>query len=392
MEKEIRHNILKSLQRVVIKVGSSVIAHREKGKNPGPGGLNEEMVRHYARKIADIIGEGCEVVLVSSGAIMAGRARLNLDRPQLSIPQKQACAAIGQSFLMHAYEKKFEECGLKVAQILLSSDDLGNRQRYLNARHTIEALLEHKVIPIINENDSVTIDEIKIGDNDTLSATVASLVGAQLLIILSDVDGLYSRDPSRPVKKGESPAELIPLIRRVTRKVEQIAGKSNSMVTVGGMITKVMAAKKTLSSGIPTLLVNGLDPEVIEKVFAGEEVGTLFWSDKGKIRDRKHWIAHTLKPAGIIKVDEGAKKALVNRGKSLLAAGVVAIEGKFEFGNAVSIIDENYAEIGRGLINYSDRDLEKIMGMKTAEVRKLVGNNFYEEVIHRDDLVILDGA
>ena len=198
MQKEIRQTILKGLQRVVIKVGSSVIAHREKGKNPGPGGLNEQMVRHYAMKIAGIIGEGCEVVLVSSGAIMAGRARLNLDRPQLSIPQKQACAAIGQSFLMHAYEKKFEECGLKVAQILLSSGDLGNRQRYLNARHTIEALLEHKVIPIINENDSVTVDEIKIGDNDTLSATVASLVGAQLLIILSDVDGLYSRDPSRP--------------------------------------------------------------------------------------------------------------------------------------------------------------------------------------------------
>jgi glutamate 5-kinase len=389
MEKEIRQSILKGLQRVVIKVGSSVIAHRGKGGTPGPGGLNEQMVRHYARKIAGIIGEGCEVVLVSSGAIMAGRARLDLKQAQLSIPQKQACAAIGQSFLMHVYEKKFDECGLKVAQILLSSGDLANRQRYLNARHTIEALLEHGVIPIINENDSVTVDEIKIGDNDTLSATVASLVSAQLLIILSDVDGLYSRDPSRPVKKGESPPELLSLIRRVTRDVEQIAGKSNSLVTVGGMITKVMAAKKNLSSGIPTLLVNGLDLEVIEKVFSGEDVGTLFWSDKGKIRDRKHWIAHTLKPAGIIKVDEGAKKALVNGGKSLLPAGVISAEGKFEFGNAVSIVDEKNAEIGRGLINYNIRDLEKIMGLKTAEVRKLVGNNYYKEIIHRDDLVIL---
>jgi len=390
MQKEIRRTILKGLQRVVIKMGSSVIAHRKKGKSPGPGGLNEEMVRHYAKKIAGIVGDGCEVVLVSSGAIMAGRERLKLNRPQLSIPQKQACAAIGQSFLMHAYEKKFDECGLKVAQILLSSDDLGNRRRYLNARHTIEALLEHKVIPIINENDSVTVDEIKIGDNDTLSATVASLVGAQLLIILSDVDGLYSRDPSLPVKKGVSPARLISLVRRVTREVEMIAGKSTNLVTVGGMITKVMAAKKTLSSGIPTLLVNGLDLEVIDKVFAGEEVGTLFWSGKGKIRDRKHWIAHTLKPAGTITVDEGAKKALVHRGKSLLAAGVIAVEGRFEFGNAVCIVDEKNEEIGRGLINYNIRDLDKIMGMKTAEVRKMVGNSFYEEVIHRDDLVILD--
>ena len=312
MEKEIRSTILKGLKRVVIKVGSSVIAHRQGGKSSSLGGLNKVMVLNYAKQIARIIGDGCEVVLVSSGAIMAGRERLELDRAQLSVPQKQACAAIGQSFLMHAYEKKFDSCGLKVAQILLSSDDLGNRKRYLNARHTIEALLEHKVIPIINENDSVTVDEIKIGDNDTLSATVASLVGAQLLIILSDVDGLYSRDPSLPLKKGESPAELIPLVCRVTRDVEQIAGKSNNLVTVGGMITKVMAAKKTLGSGIPTLLVNGLDPKVLEKVFAGDEVGTLFWSGKGKIRDRKHWIAHTLKPAGTIQVDEGAKKALVN--------------------------------------------------------------------------------
>ena len=390
MAEEIRSRIISDLKRVVIKIGSSVIANREPGKAPQALGLNQERVRQYAAKVRDIVERGCEVVLVSSGAIMAGRQRLGLDRSHLTIPQKQACAAIGQSFLMHAYEKKFEKLGLKVAQILLSSDDLNNRRRYLNAKHTIEALLEHKVIPIINENDSVTVDEIKIGDNDTLSATVACLVDAQLLIVLSDVDGLFSSDPSRPRRKNAPPPERLPLVRSVTREVEKLAGKSNNWVTVGGMATKVMAARKTMSFGIPTLLVNGLDDRVMEKIFAGESVGTLFWSGKEKIRDRKHWIAHTRKPMGTVTIDDGARKALVERGTSLLPAGVIAVQGRFEFGNSVRIVDSGGGEIARGLVNYNDRDLQRIMGMKTGAVRKLIADSFYEEVIHRDDLVVLD--
>jgi glutamate 5-kinase len=388
MEHSVRKKIIKHLKRVVIKIGSSVISHREPGKAPLVQGLSQEMVRHYAAQIKAVVDNGCEVVLVSSGAIMAGRDRLGLTRNNLSIPEKQACAAIGQSFLMHAYEKKFDKQGLKVAQILLSNDDLNNRKRYLNAKHTIEALLKHGVIPIINENDSVTVDEIKIGDNDTLSATVACLADAQLLIILSDVEGLYSKDPTLKIRKGEEPPELLHHINKVTPDVEKLAGKSNNLVTVGGMVTKVLAAKKTMSFGIPTLLLNGLDKKMMEKALQGEMVGTLFWSDDEKIRNRKHWIAHTLKPKGTVTVDAGAKKALIEGRKSLLPAGVVAVQGNFEFGNSVSVVDEKSAEIARGLINYSTGDLEKIKGMKTSEVRKLFGSNYYEEVIHRDDMVV----
>ena len=263
---------------------------------------------------------------------MAGRERLNLKRPNLDIPEKQACAAIGQSSLIRSYERSFEKQGLKVAQILLGHDDLENRKRYLNVRHTLEALLEHGVIPIVNENDSVTVDEIKIGDNDTLSANVACMAEAHLLILLSDVDGLYTSDPSQANKNSDQSPELISHVDRITSKIEQLAGKSKNPLAVGGMSTKVTAAKKTMSFGIPTLIINGLKGDNLKKVFAGSKVGTLFWSGEAKIKDRKHWIAHTLKPAGSIKIDAGARKALVERGKSLLAAGVVKVDGKFEFG------------------------------------------------------------
>ncbi len=391
MPDRVRKKIIRGLKRVVIKIGSSVIAHRENGKPDPTRGLNQDKVRDFAKQVQHITAGGTEVILVSSGAIMAGRERLGLTRTHLTIPEKQACAAIGQSHLMHAYEKKFEKQGLKVAQILLSSGDLANRKRYLNAKHTVEALLKHKVIPIINENDSVTVDEIKIGDNDTLSATVACLADAELLIVLSDVDGLYSRNPKlKNSRDGAERPELIAHVDRVTEKIEKLAGKSGSSVTVGGMMTKVLAAKKTMHFGIPTLLANGLDGKVMDKVFAGEAVGTLFWSGKEKIRNRKHWIAHTLKPSGMLTVDAGARKALLEGRKSLLPAGVVRVEGAFEFGNAVSIQDDAGAEIGRGLVNYNTADLKQICGLKTMEVRKLFPRNFYPEVIHRDDLVILD--
>jgi len=389
MPSNARKNILKNLKRIVIKIGSSVISHHEPGKGLTQG-LNPDMVLHYAKKIKMIVGKDCQPIIVSSGAIMAGRARLGLDRHKLSIPEKQACASIGQSFLMYTYEKKLEKQGLKAAQILLSNDDLGNRKRYLNAKHTIETLLEQGVVPIINENDTVTVDEIKIGDNDTLSATVASLVDAQALIILSDVDGLYTRDPRQKTAKGESPAELIPQVDRITPEIEKLAGKTTNRLAVGGMYTKILSAKKTMNSGIPCLLLNGLDKKALDNFFSGKEVGTLFWSDKRKFGSRKHWIAHTLKPQGSLFIDAGACRALAKGGKSLLPAGIKSIEGKFEFGNCVSLIDENKKEIGRGLVNYDSRDLDEIKGMKTSAVRALFGNNFYEEVIHRDDLALIE--
>ena len=389
MQKNIRKEILKGLKRVVIKVGSSIITKREKKNNEWANELNANNVRLLARTIRQIVDRNCEVVLVSSGAIMAGRERLGLHRADLSIPEKQACAAIGQSYLMHTYEKKFEKEGIKVAQILLGHDDLRNRKRFLNAKHTLEALLEHKVIPIINENDSVTIDEIKIGDNDTLSATVACLLNAQLLIVLSDVDGLFSRDPSSKMREGDAPINIIEHVDRITKEIEKLAGGSKSKVTVGGMYTKILAAKQTMSFGIPTLIVNGFDKNIAEKIYKEKSVGTLFWAGREKIKKRKHWIAHTLKPSGKITVDSGAEKAILSQGKSLLPAGVIKVEGKFEFGNAVRILGEDGKEIARGLVNYNFRDLDSIMGMRTSDVKKFFKDNFYNEVIHRDDLTLL---
>ena len=389
MHKDVRKEILKGLKRVVIKVGSSIITKREKRNNEWANELNANNVRLLARTIRQFVDRNCEVVLVSSGAIMAGRERLDLHRTDLSIPEKQACAAIGQSYLMHTYEKKFKKEGIKVAQILLGHDDLRNRKRFLNAKHTLEALLEHKVIPIINENDSVTIDEIKIGDNDTLSATVACLLNAQLLIILSDVDGLFSRDPSSKMREGDTSMKIIEHVDCITQKIEKLAGGSKSKVTVGGMYTKILAAKQTMSFGIPTLIVNGFDKSIAEKIYKGKSVGTLFWAGREKIKKRKHWIAHTLKPSGKITIDSGAEKAILSRGKSLLPAGVIKVEGKFEFGNAVRILGEDGKEIARGLVNYNFRDLGTIMGMRTSAVRNIFGKNFYNEVIHRDDLTLL---
>jgi len=389
MQKDVRKEILKGLKRIVIKVGSSIITKREKRNNEWANALNANNVRLLARTIRQIVDRNCEVVLVSSGAIMAGRERLGLHRADLSIPEKQACAAIGQSYLMHTYEKKFEKEGIKVAQILLGHDDLRNRKRFLNAKHTLESLLEHKVIPIINENDSVTIDEIKIGDNDTLSATVACLLNAQLLIVLSDVDGLFSRDPSSKMREGDAPMKIIEHVDCITQKIEKLAGGSKSKVSVGGMYTKILAAKQTMSFGIPTLIVNGFDKSIAEKIYKGKSVGTLFWAGREKIKKRKHWIAHTLKPSGKIMIDSGAKKAILSQGKSLLPAGVIKVEGKFEFGNAVRILGEDGKEIARGLVNYNFRDLDSIMGMRTSEVKKIFEDNFYNEVIHRDDLTLL---
>lgn len=389
MQKDVRKEILKGLKRIVIKVGSSIITKREKRNNEWANALNANNVRLLSRTIRQIVDRNCEVVLVSSGAIMAGRERLGLHRADLSIPEKQACAAIGQSYLMHTYEKKFEKEGIKVAQILLGHDDLRNRKRFLNAKHTLESLLEHKVIPIINENDSVTIDEIKIGDNDTLSATVACLLNAQLLIVLSDVDGLFSRDPSSKMREGDVPMKIIEHVDCITQKIEKLAGGSKSKVSVGGMYTKILAAKQTMSFGIPTLIVNGFDKNIAEKIYKGKSVGTLFWAGREKIKKRKHWIAHTLKPSGKIMIDSGAKKAILSQGKSLLPAGVIKVEGKFEFGNAVRILGEDGKEIARGLVNYNFRDLDSIMGMRTSEVKKIFEDNFYNEVIHRDDLTLL---
>lgn len=383
-----RKTFFKKTNRVVFKIGSGIIAQRDKKKGILPGGgVDAKIIQRLVDRLIPLVKSGKEIMLVSSGAVLAGRNSLNIGPGKtLTIPQKQAAAAIGQSSLVRYYESCFEKHGYKAAQILFTRDDFKNRRRFLNIRNTLETLLANRIVPIINENDTVMVEEIKIGDNDTLSALSAVVTEADLLVILSDVDGLYSSDPNR---SSETRPEIIPVIEKITRKIEGISGKSGGPFGIGGMQTKVSAAKQACEFGIPTVIINGLYPENIDALFSGEERGSLFLSREDKLSSRKHWIAHILKPAGEIVIDNGARDALIEKGRSLLAAGIVEVRGKFEQGSAVSCRDLSGKEFARGLTNYHHQELEKIKGCKTANIEKALGYKVYNEVIHRNDLVIL---
>ena len=373
-----RKKVLKKVRRIVIKIGSGVLT------SPDRSGLDDTVIEEITRQVSTLHKSGHEMILVSSGAIAAGVKELNLKKTPVDIPHKQAAAAIGQSRLIGKYERHFKREGLNVAQILLTHDDLSNRIRYLNAKNTILTILSYKVIPIINENDTVAVDEIKFGDNDTLSAMVANLIEADLLIILSDVKGLYSADP-----KLDPAAELVPVVEKITNEIEVMAGDSRSATGVGGMVTKIQAAKRMSHSGIPTVIVDGKVNGIIEAIVKGEDVGTLFLPEEDKLGSKKYWIAYTLKSKGKIKVDDGAKNVLIADGKSLLPSGVVEIEGKFKSGDMVSCIDSRNREFARGLINYSSTELKKIRGKHSSEFEEILGYKMVDEAIHRDNLVIL---
>jgi glutamate 5-kinase len=372
-----RDEILKQAKRIVIKIGSSLVSSRENGLQP-------ERIDRLADEIGGLRSSGREVLIVSSGAIISGIKKLALKEYPKSLPVKQAAAAVGQSRLMWAYEKSFDRVGVKVAQILLTHQDLADRRRFLNARHTLAALIDFHIIPIINENDTVAVDEIRVGDNDTLAAEVAHLVDADLLIILSDIDGLFTEDP----RKNPS-ARLIPLIAEITEDVEQQAGVSSTFEGTGGMATKVRAAKKVGEYGVPTLILNGQEAGLLPKVLSGMPGGSLFLAKERRMTSRKHWIAFTLRPRGKITLDQGAVEALAKRGKSLLASGVLDVSGPFEAGDPVSCVDQDGKEFAKGLVNCSSDTLTRIKGLKTAEIQRQLGPQEYEEVIHRDNLVIL---
>ncbi len=372
-----RKTILEKVRRVVLKVGSRVLTG--KGRT-----LSQPVFDRLAREISATKKRGYEVVLVSSGAIAAGMGRLGLLEKPKMMPEKQASAAIGQSALMWNYEKAFSFYGEKVAQVLLTRDDLSNRNRYLNARNTLLALLDFGVIPIINENDTVVVQEIKFGDNDNLSALVTNLVNADLLVILSDIDGLYDKDP-----RVHKSARLIRFVDQVTEELEQRATGTLSPFSIGGMVTKLQAARKAALFGVPTVLANGMVEGLLEKILRGEEVGTLFTSQVNKLTSRKHWIAFTLEPQGRIIVDEGAKRAILQRGKSLLPSGVLSAEGKFSLGDPVALSDGNGQEFAKGLTNYDSSEINKIKGLKTSEVESRLGYKYSDEIVHRDDLVCL---
>ncbi len=372
-----RKTIMNKVHRIVLKVGSQVLT--AKGRS-----LSQAVFNRLARELSAAKKKGYEMVIVSSGAIAAGMARLGLLEKPKTIPQKQAAAAIGQSALMWNYERAFTCYGEKVAQVLLTRDDLSNRRRYLNARNTLLTLLGLGVIPIINENDTVVVEEIKFGDNDNLSALVTSLVNADLLIILSDIDGLYDRDP-----RLSKNAKLIPLVRQVTTEMEKKASGTLSPISIGGMVTKLQAARKAALFGVPMILANGMVEGILERIFQAEDVGTLFTSEVNKLNSRKHWIAFTLEPQGRIIVDDGAKKAILQKGKSLLPSGVLAAEGEFSLGDPVVLVDLQKQEFAKGLSNYGSAEINKIKGLKTTEVENKLGYKYGDEIIHRDDLVVL---
>lgn len=376
-DKDIRKKTLEKARRIVVKVGSSILASPEKG-------LHHEVFSHLAKEISELKRQGFEIVLVSSGAIAAGMEKLGYKTRPQSITQKQATAAVGQSRLMNVYEQYFSRSQQMVAQILLTHDDLSHRRRFLNARNTLMTLLELGIIPIINENDTVVVDEIKVGDNDNLSALVTNLIGADLLLILTNIDGLCDADPRLNPK-----AHCIPLVEDIDMDMGEIIGDTEGEWNVGGMVSKIQAAKKASHFGIPTVIANGTRKEVLHQILKGKEMGTLILPKLEALSSRKHWIAFNLKPQGDVIVDEGAKKAIVQRGKSLLPSGVVKVKGTFDRGDLISCLGPQGREFARGLVNYSAPELEKIRGLRSDKIEQVLGYKYSDEVIHRDDLVVL---
>jgi len=372
-----RWEVLRNVKRVIVKLGSGVLAL------PGIG-LDERTLRSLAGQVAKLAREGYEFVLVSSGAIAAGTPAMGLDKAPERLNLQQAAAAVGQSRLMWTYERHFRRYGRQVAQVLLTHDDLASRKRYLNARNTLTTLLRCNVIPIINENDTVATEEICFGDNDALAALVVPLIGADLLVILSHVDGLYTANPAR-----HGQARLLARVDRVTKEIEQMADSTPGAGGRGGMLAKVQAAKRAASMGVPTVIACGRRPNVLQKILGGEEIGTLFLSPRGKPASRKSWIAHVPKARGTLLIDDGAKRALTQDGKSLLPSGIVEVVGEFRFGDAVRCVDMAGVEVARGLVRYTATELRRIKGMHTSKIPEVLGRKYQAEAIHRDDLVIL---
>lgn len=369
---------MKDIKRVVVKVGTSTLTH-------STGLLNISRIESLVRQLSDIHNKGIEVILVTSGAIGAGIGRLGFKERPKTIPEKQACAAVGQVTLIHMYEKLFSEYGKSCAQILLTGDDMAHRTRFLNARNTFSALLSMGVIPIVNENDAIVVNEIKVGDNDTLSAMVASLVDANLLMILTDIDGLYDCNP-----KANKDAKLIHIVEEITPEIEECAGGAGSSLGTGGMITKINAAKIAISSGTSMMIINGSEPNIIIRAIDEEEVGTLFKGNSNPLQGKKHWLAFETRCKGKIIIDKGAEKALIEDHKSLLSTGIVAVEGPFDESEVVSIINEDGVDIANGITYYSSEEIDKIKGNHSNLIESILGYKHYDEVVHADNLVILD--
>jgi len=366
-------------RRIVVKVGTRLLCGTR-------GQFNLKRMESLGRDLARLWEAKRRLVLVSSGAIGAGVGRLGLARSPQTLPEKQAAAAVGQGILMQHYETIFAPMGIIVAQVLLTQEDLRDRERYLNARHTFHTLLRYRVVPIVNENDTVAVEEIRFGDNDTLAALVACLIDADLLILLTDLDGFYTADPRK------SPdARLISEIHEITPEIEALAGGRGSALATGGMETKLQAAKIATGAGIPMVIASGMRAGILEPLIKGEKVGTLFLPREDRMQARKRWIAFNSPVQGKLYVDRGAANAILKRGKSLLPSGIVRVEGSFETGNVVSVVDTEGKELARGISNYSSGDVDLIKGRKSQDIKTILGYKDYDEVIHRDNLTVVSG-
>ncbi len=371
----LRKEIVSEARRIVIKLGSAILTGEE--------GLNLVTIARTCDQIARLREEGREFILVSSGAISAGMRKLALSRRPRSITEKQAVAAIGQSSLIQAWEDQFDIYRIKAAQILLTGDDLNNRRRYLNARNTLNKLLSWGVVPVVNENDTVAVEEIKFGDNDNLSALIAGMVNADLLINLTDIEGFYERDPH-----DDPDACLLPVITRIDSQIRKCAGKACGLLGTGGMVSKIQAAQKCMAMGIPMIIAGGELREILINIFAGQQIGTIFLPQHTHYHGKKQWLVQLSNPKGKVFLDDGAVDALVKRGKSLLPIGITRVEGSFGVGDPVECVSLDGKPVGIGLANYGSNEIRKIRGKRSSEIETILGYRYSDEVIHRDNFAV----
>ena len=372
-----RKRCLEKAKRVVVKVGSAVLTMGT--------GLNQTVMENLVEEISFLRQNGVEVILVSSGAVAAGRQKLGLTNPVLSLREKQAAAAVGQADLIRFYEKLFEQRGIKVAQVLLTHDDLSHRDRYLNVRNTMSTLFDWGILPILNENDTVSVKELRFGDNDTLGAIMTKLSDADGFFCLTDVDGLYTGNPCTNPE-----ARPVHTVIEVDKEVEGMAGNiCNTNLGTGGMRSKIIAAKMVAAGGGFSFIGSGRQQSIFKQLYDGETVGTFFLPHQEIMGSRKHWIAYTLRPKGKLLLDSGACRALIKNGKSLLPSGILEVCGEFGVGEPIQCCNADGVPIATGLVNYSSLEISKIQGVQTSEIEEIIGYKDSDEVIHRDNLVLI---
>jgi glutamate 5-kinase len=366
---------IKQVGRLVVKIGSSLLADEKSG-------LKADVVARLVDEVAALIRRGLDVAVVTSGAVALGRVHMGWVGRSLSVHEKQAAAAIGQPLLMHAYSESFARHDLAVAQLLLTKDDLRNRRRYLNASNTSQTLFSAGVVPIVNENDTVVVAEIKFGDNDTLGALTSLVVDADLMVMLTDVDGLYEADPAE-----QASARRIGEVAALTPEILAMAGDAGSHFGTGGMASKLKAARMATRGGVAAAVIGGNRPGALARLLAGEDEGTLFLCGTDRQARRKHWIAELLAPAGILRIDAGAERALLSQGSSLLPIGLTGVEGVFDKGECVEVVGPS-GRVARGLANYNGEEMRRLIGVASQDIEDVLGYRDFSSVIHRDNLVL----